>query len=46
MLAHLARQVGQDFVPLAYHALYYGSVDGNHIFFWNDVTSLLYGPNP
>jgi hypothetical protein len=46
--------VGQDFVPLAYlylersisHALYYGSVDGNHIFFWNDVTSLLYGPNP
>jgi hypothetical protein len=45
--------VGQNFVPFAYldlersisHALDHGSVDRNHIFFWNDVTSLLYGPD-
>jgi hypothetical protein len=45
--------VGQNFVPFAYldlersisHTLDNGSVDRNHIFFWNDITSFLYGLN-
>src|SRR2546425_12341087 len=47
MLAHLARYVGQYLVPLAYphlegsvaHALDYGSINGDHVFSWNSITS-------
>jgi hypothetical protein len=47
MLAHLARQVGQHLVAFGYlnfergvaHALDDGSFNGDHIFFWNNVTS-------
>jgi len=47
VLAHLARQVGQYFVALGDlhfecrvpHTLDYGSVHGDHVFFWDDVTS-------
>lgn len=43
MLAHLAGQMGQHFVALGYlnlersvpHTLNHGSIDGDHIFFWN-----------
>lgn len=48
MLAHLAGQVSQHIVPIAYphlersitHALDYGSINGNHIFSWNGMASL------
>jgi hypothetical protein len=43
MLAHLAGQMGQHFVALGYlyfersvpHTLNNGSINGDHIFFWN-----------
>jgi hypothetical protein len=43
MLAHLAGQMGQHLVALGYlnlersvpHTLNHGSIDGDHIFFWN-----------
>jgi hypothetical protein len=48
MLAHLPGQVGQYLVSLAYlhfegsvsHTLDYSSINRDHIFFWNDFTSL------
>lgn len=47
VLAHLTGEVGQHLVPLGYlhfkggvsHALDYSSINRNHVFFWNDVTS-------
>ena len=47
VLAHLTGQMGQHLVPLANlhfecgipHTFDDSSVDGDHIFFWNDVTS-------
>ena len=49
MLAHLARQVGQNLVPFTYsylegsvsHAFNYGSINRDHIFSWNDFTSFM-----
>ena len=49
MLAHLAGQVRQHIVPLGYphlersisHAFNYSPIDGDHVFFRNDITSLL-----
>ena len=43
MLAHLAGQMGQHLVALGYlnlersvpHTLNHGSIDGDHVFFWN-----------
>ena len=48
MLAHLARQVGQYFMAIAYlyfecgvtHTFDDCSINGDHVFFWNDVTSI------
>lgn len=47
MLAHLTGQMSQYLVPLAYlhfecsisHTFDYSSINRDHIFFWNDVTS-------
>ena len=47
MLAHLPGQMSQYLVPLSYlhfecsitHTFNYSSVNRDHIFFWNDVTS-------
>lgn len=47
VLSHLAGQVGQYFVTVAYlnleggitHTFNYGSIDWDHIFFGNNVTS-------
>jgi hypothetical protein len=47
MLAHFPGQMGQHFMPLGNlhfecgisHALDYCSINRNHIFFWNGVTS-------
>lgn len=47
MLPHLTGQVGQHFVTLAYfyfecsvtHTFNHSSIDRDHVFFWNDVTS-------
>jgi hypothetical protein len=52
MLAHFSGQMGQHFVPLGdlhfecgiSHALDDGSVNRDHIFFWNGVTSFPCGP--
>jgi len=47
MLPHLPGQVGQHLVSFAYlhfecsvpHTLDYSSINRDHVFFWNDVTS-------
>jgi hypothetical protein len=47
MLAHLTGQMGQYLVTFAYfylecsisHTFDYSSINWDHIFFWNDVTS-------
>src|SRR5262249_41514517 len=47
ILSHFARQMGQHFVTLTYphlecsvsHTFNYSSIDRDHIFSWNDVTS-------
>jgi len=47
MLAHLPGQMGQYLVPFTYfhlecsisHTFDYGTINRDHIFFWNDVTS-------
>ena len=47
MLAHLTGQMSQYLMPFAYfylecsisHTLYYSSINRDHVFFWNDVTS-------
>jgi hypothetical protein len=47
VLAHLTGQMSQYLMPLAYfylecsisHTLYYSSINRDHVFFWNDVTS-------
>lgn len=54
MLSHLARQMGQHFMLLAYlnfegsiaHAFDYRSIDRNHIFFRNDNTSFIMWRRP
>jgi hypothetical protein len=57
MLAHLARQVSQHLVAFrdldlkrgVSHALNDGSFNGDHIFFWNNITSFSFvarGPGP
>jgi len=48
VLPHLAGEMGQYLVPLANlnlecsitHTFDYSSINRDHIFFWNDVTSL------
>jgi hypothetical protein len=47
VLAHLTGQMSQYLMPLAYfhlecsisHTLDYSSINRDHVFFWNDVTS-------
>ena len=47
MLAHLSGQMGQNLVSFRYpyfegsvsSAFYYGPINGNHVFFWNGITS-------
>ena len=47
VLAHLAGQMSQYLMPLAYfhlecsisHTFDYSSINRDHVFFWNDVTS-------
>ena len=57
VLAHLARQVSQHLVAFGYldferrvaHALNDGSFNGDHIFFWNNITSFSFvarAPSP
>jgi hypothetical protein len=59
MLAHLARQVSQHLMAFrdldlecgVAHALNDGSFNGDHIFFWNNITSFQFcgagtGPAP
>ena len=54
MLAHLARQMSKNLMPFRYPhfegsisgAFYYSPIYGNHVFFWNGITSFFVKPRP
>jgi len=54
MLAHLAGQMSQNLMPFRYPdfegsvsgAFYDGPVNGDHVFFWNGITSFYVKPRP